>query len=176
MSQAATSDSNEKYTGAPSVLVESVKALSAEYDNIVFEMEGIVDHYWIVWRQKNSELKVMRLRSTTMVYVEGSIAPHVVMRNGKAYAEWQIFNPGRTGKKSRTWGKRINPKRNKITKTVFYRDEQFQSIAQDWEFELILKTESQLSPLRYSADYIYKARSDIQQLLKSIVRKGNYNE
>ncbi|MCD9475881.1 hypothetical protein GLP21_12470 [Photobacterium carnosum] len=173
MGQDVTLGSNEEYYGTPSVIVDALNTLSNEYENIIFEMEGIVDHYWIAWRQKNNELKAMRMRSTTSVYVEGSIAPHIVMRHGKAYAEWQIFNPGRTGKKSRRWGKRINPKRNKVTKTVFYRDEQFQNIAKDWEFELILKAESQLSPLRYSAEYIYKARSDIQQLLKSIVRKGD---
>ena len=173
MSQDKTSDSDEKYRGAPPVLVAALGALTVEYENIIFEMEGIVDHYWIVWRQKNKELKAQRERSTTKVYVEGSIAPHILMRHKKAYAEWQIFNPGRTGKKKRTWGKRINPKRNKITQTVFYREMQFRGIAQDWELELILKTEAQLSPLRYGADYIYKSISDIRQLLKSIVRKGN---
>ena len=173
MSQNEPLDSNEEYPNSPSVLVDAIKALNDEYENIIFEMEGVVDHYWIVWRQKNSELKKLRERSTTKVYMEGSIAPHIVIRHDKAYAEWQIFTPDRTGKKKRNWGQRINPKRHKGTDSPYYRDEQFQGRAKDWEFELILQTESQLSPLRYGANYIHRAKSNIQQLLKSIEKKGN---
>ncbi|ENP8454837.1 hypothetical protein C5F64_17265 [Photobacterium damselae subsp. damselae] len=157
----------------PTAIQDALKALDKEYENIIFELEGIIDTYWIKWREKNKQLRVQRERSTTVVFNEGTIAPRLVTRNTKSYAEWVRYTPGRVGKKSKTWGTRINPKRLSNRKGMYYRIDQFEGIAKDWELELIAETEAKLSPLRYVAEYVYKAKSDTQQLIKSIVRKGS---
>lgn len=128
-------------------------------NDLVEEATIIIDDYWLKWRLTNKQLK-RRENQNPQVHLRGSIAPRITERTGKKYIEWNIYAPGRYGKREKSWGTRIPPRKGPV-----YKMSQFTNVAKDWELELIEQTENKLRPIRYAMERIHGSHAYLGRLI-----------
>jgi len=131
--------------------LDAIKSVDEHICRILRLLNTVVKSYKLRWNIKNKGLE--EVEEIEGKFLRGSIIPCMYEFSGKFYIEWYYSSPVLVTGTSQSLVRKI-----KKSKGLGYFPEHFESKAQPWELELILKTEEKLRLLRYSYECLYTAK------------------